>query len=90
MTVEIQIFVTPTCPSCQPAFDQTDQVVEAIKKEIGATVEIKKIDVTEKANLKLAHKYMIKTVPTLVIGGEDVIKGVPDREELLSIVKRHL
>jgi small redox-active disulfide protein 1 len=90
MTVEIQIFVTPTCPSCQPAFDRTDRVVEEIKEEIGATIEVKKVDVTEPGNLKLALKYNVKTVPTIVVGGSDIIQGVPDRDELLETVRRYL
>ncbi|GCC11398.1 thioredoxin [archaeon] len=90
MTIEIQIFVTPTCPSCQPVFDETYRVVNEIKKEIGASIEVKKIDVTEKGNLKMALKYNVKTVPTIVIGSKDIIKGVPDRDELLEMVKRHM
>ncbi len=90
MTVEILIFVTPTCPSCKPVFDKIDRVVEEIKKEINSTIEIKKMDVTEKENLNIALKYNVKTVPTLVINGSEIIKGAPEKDELVEIIKKHL
>ncbi len=73
MSVRVQIFVTPTCPSCEPVFEETFRVVEEVKKEAGVEISVEKIDVTEKENLNLALKYGVKSVPTIVVCGRKVL-----------------
>ncbi len=87
MSVRVQIFVTPTCPSCEPVFEETFRVVEEVKKEAGVEISVEKIDVTEKENLNLALKYGVKSVPTIVVCGRKVLRGVPDKDILLDAVR---
>jgi glutaredoxin len=86
----IDIYVTPTCGSCEPAFSKTFELVEEIKKELGQVIVVNRIDITQNENHKKALKFEVKSVPTLVVGGEDVVRGVPNKEELLRLARKHL
>jgi len=85
--VKIEIFVTPTCPSCQPVFDRTFEIVEEIKREFGSEIEIEKIDVTRKENLSKAWKFKVTKVPTIVVNGNVIITETLEKERLLEILE---
>lgn len=89
MSIEVLVFVTPSCPSCQPVFEKTDKVIEEIKKELNIPIEIRKVDVSKKENLRLALKYNVKSVPTVVVNGRNIIRGVPQKDELRKIIEKY-
>ncbi len=88
MVVKVQIFVTPTCPSCEPVFEETFRVVEEVRRKLDIEIDVEKIDVTKKENLKLALKYGVKSVPTIVVCGKEVIRGVPNKDTLIKIIRK--
>lgn len=55
-------FYSPTCGPCKAVSKNLEQI---------EGVEIKSIDVTDSANGELLGKYNIRTVPTVIILGED-------------------
>ena len=73
---------------CGPCKLQTPEL-EKLKKMIGDSVEIKKIDVDQ--NMDLARKYGIQVVPTLVIEKDGEVKerleGVTPAETLKMLLE---
>lgn len=55
-------FYSPTCGPCKAVSKNLEQIKD---------VEIKNIDATDSANGELLDKYNIRTVPTVIILGED-------------------
>jgi thioredoxin 1 len=73
---------------CGPCKMQTP-ILEELKKRMGDTVEIRKIDVDQ--NMDLAIKYRIRVVPTLVIEKDGKVvrqlEGVTGTDELEMMLK---
>jgi thioredoxin 1 len=66
-------------------------ILKDVKKELGDAVKIIKIDVDK--NQPLAVKYQVRGVPTMLLfkNGEQLWRqsGVPQKNELVSIIKSH-
>ncbi|HDQ08373.1 MAG TPA: thioredoxin [Methanoculleus sp.] len=73
---------------CGPCKLQTPEL-EKLKEMIGDAVEIQKIDVDQ--NMKLARKYGIQVVPTLIIEKDGEVKerleGVTPAETLKKLLE---
>ncbi len=73
---------------CGPCRLQTPRL-EELKKRMGDSVEIKKINVDQ--NMDMANKYAIQVVPTLVIEKDGKVvkrlEGLTDAGTLESIIK---
>jgi len=82
--VKIEIFGSePPCPKCRA----TVKLSEEVAKEFGDALEVKEYT----AFSKEADKYNIMITPTVVVNGKVFATGkVPNREELISAVKREL
>jgi Thioredoxin domain-containing protein len=73
---------------CGPCRLQTPRI-EELKKRMGESVEVKKINVDQ--HMDLANKYSIQVVPTLVIEKDGKVvrrlEGLTDTGTLESILK---
>ncbi|MDD2413301.1 MAG: thioredoxin [Bacteroidales bacterium] len=76
---------------CEPCKVQA-HVLELLSAEMGDKVRIIKIDVEK--NPKVAQKYQIQGVPTLVVFKKGNIvwrnSGVHNKEQLVKILREHL
>lgn len=90
MSLKIEVFTTPPCASCKPALDKTERVVEELKAELRSDIRVEKVDITKKENLARAWKYSITSVPTIVIAGKEKLIGIPKKDEILEIIKKHI
>lgn len=83
--IVIMDFMAEWCGPCK----MQDPIIEELKKIFGDKVEFKKMDVDE--NGKLADKYEIRAVPTLIIEKDgEVIKryvGVTNKRILEKDIK---
>lgn len=66
-------------------------IIEEIKKEKAATLEIEEINVDEKQDM--AAKYQVMSIPTYVIEKEgkevDRIIGATSKDNLLAAISKH-
>jgi thioredoxin 1 len=66
-------------------------ILKEVKSELGDGIKIIKIDVDK--NEKLAAKYQVRGVPTMIIfkGGEQKWRqsGVLQKQDLVEIIKSH-
>ncbi|MCM4169120.1 Thioredoxin [Arenibacter antarcticus] len=66
-------------------------ILESVKKELGDTVKIVKIDVD--TNAPLAAKYQVRGVPTMILfkNGKQVWResGVLQQQEIVSVIRTH-
>ncbi|WAC04268.1 MAG: thioredoxin [Methanoregula sp.] len=73
---------------CGPCRMQTP-ILEELKKKMGDSVEIKKVDVDQ--HMDLAEKFGIRVVPTLVIEKDgkviQMMEGVTDAATLEKLIK---
>ena len=66
-------------------------ILKEVKKELGDTVKIVKIDVDK--NQSLASKYQVRGVPTMILfkNASQLWRqsGVLQKQDLISIIKQH-
>lgn len=66
-------------------------ILESVKKELGDTVKIIKIDVD--TNAALASKYQVRGVPTMILfkNGKQLWRqsGVLQQAEIVNIIRSH-
>lgn len=78
-------FFADWCGPCR----RQGPILEDLKKKMGDTVEIRKIDVDQ--HMDLAQKYGIQVVPTLIIEKDSkvirMLEGVTSAEALEAILR---
>lgn len=66
-------------------------ILKQVKEELGEAVKIVKIDVDK--NPKLAAKYQIRGVPTMILFKEGKLQwrqsGVLQKNDIINIIKSH-
>ena len=66
-------------------------ILKEVKKELGDTIKIVKINIDK--NEKLASKYQVRGVPTMLLfkSGKQLWRqsGVLQKDQIISIIKKH-
>ena len=84
--VEIHVLKTKTCPSCLKVTTVIKKVADGMK---GISVKETYLDSGPEGQ-KLALKYHVMSVPTIVIGGKVAFVGTPTESALRSAIEREL
>ncbi len=84
--VDLHILKTRTCPSCPKASAVARKVADGMK---GVTVKETYLDGSADSQ-KLASKYHVMSVPTIVMGDKVLFVGVPSESALRSAIEKAL
>jgi len=84
MVVKVEVFTSPSCPYCPMAV----QLVEDVKKDMRAELEVEKIDIMEDQDK--AREYGLMAVPAIALNGVVKFVGAPEKEELLEAIKAEI
>ncbi|MEW6201958.1 MAG: thioredoxin family protein [bacterium] len=78
---KIELFYNPLCNMCPAA----KEIARAVAEE--QQVWLEEINVFTQEGGQRAEKYGVRGVPTIIVDGEKRIVGIPDKEQLISMLK---
>lgn len=82
-------FYATWCGPCQTM----QPVLEELKETVGDKAHILKLDIENRANIKVVQKFRVRSVPTLMIFREGEIKwsasGARSASELRELISRY-
>lgn len=84
--VEIHILKTKTCPSCPKAVIMVKKFVDGTK---GVTIKETYIDSGADGH-RIAMKYHVMSVPTILVGEKVVSVGTPNEVTLRTAIEKAL
>ncbi|MCD7782031.1 MAG: thioredoxin family protein [Methanosphaera sp.] len=84
MSVKLEVFTSQNCPYCPKAMEIAQEAVE----ELGDQIEYEHLDVNE--NMDKVREYELLSVPSIVIDGEVAYVGVPEKDELINVLKQKI
>ena len=85
MSVDIEVFTSTVCSSCQRA----SRMVEQLLEEPGfKSVTWREVDVVEEIDYTVS--FGVLTTPSIAIGGELLFIALPSKQQLRSALQRYL
>lgn len=78
--VKVQLVYTKTCVYC-PAAKQLFKDLKKVHK-----FDYEEIDATSPEGQKLVSKYMIMSVPTIIVDGKVKFTGIPSKDKAIAAV----
>lgn len=78
--VKVQLVYTKTCIYCPAA----KQLFKALKKT--HKFDYEEIDAVSPEGQKLVSKYMIMSVPTIIVDGKVQWVGIPQKDKVISVI----
>ncbi len=82
MTKEVILLISKNCPHCPIA----KIVWESFKRELDLKLKI--IDALSEEGKLLTSIYNIRSVPAAIVDRKHVIIGIPNRDEVLFLIKK--
>jgi len=84
--LKVEFFYSKRCPHCLPVKKMLDEII----KDMREAVEIEEIDAWSERGERLAERYGVQVVPTIVVNGSKLAEGIVSREHLVSAVREAL
>ena len=85
--LNVKIFTMTGCNKCKRVMQDLTDLVESLKPELPESV-IEIINISERPDI--AIKYGVITSPTILIGEEILLRGIPTKERLLESITKAL
>jgi thioredoxin 1 len=86
MSVEIEVYTSPTCPYCPHAMKLLNEVAPSF----GQNVTVEEVNSWSEEGQTRALKHGIMAVPTIVINGKVKFVGVPKKDELVKAIQEEV
>jgi len=78
----IKIFYSPLCPKCP----QAKQIAREVAEE--GEIWLEEINILSPQGEKIGQEYKVKGVPFLLVNEKHGISGIPDKAELLKLIRK--
>lgn len=86
MVLEVEVFISSTCPYCPMAVTAAEEA----KAELGDKINVDIINISKSENVAKAREYNIMAVPSIAIDGLIEFMGAPSKEELIYALNNKL